>query len=60
MDLQNLQSMKDQDQRAATGHLVILLHILFHREGVSVRAVDDPRTLLMAPLMLAKLKQMFR
>jgi hypothetical protein len=45
---------------AATGLVVILLPILFRGEAVSVRAVDDLRTLLMGQPTLAKLKQMFR
>jgi hypothetical protein len=45
--------------RAATG-LVILLHVLFSGEGVSVYAIDHLRTLSIDLPTLAKLKQVFR
>jgi hypothetical protein len=45
---------------ATTGLVVILRPVLFRGEAVSVRAVDDLRTLLMGLSTLAKLKQVFR
>jgi hypothetical protein len=39
---------------------VILLHVLFRREGISVHALDDPVTLLMSPFPFSKLQQVFR
>ena len=44
-------------KRAAPGLVVILLHVLFRREGISVRPVDDLRTLLMGLAPSAKRKQ---
>jgi hypothetical protein len=40
--------------------MVILMHVLFRREGVSVHAVDDLLALLVSLSPLSKLQQMFR
>jgi hypothetical protein len=45
---------------AATVFVVILLHVLFRHDGISVHAVDSLLALLMSLFPLSKLQQVFR
>jgi hypothetical protein len=58
MDLQAPRSMKDQNQECCYWVVVILLHVLFRREGISVHAVDNLLALLISLSPLPKLQQM--